>query len=94
MEELVKVYQELIGEKGIEVSRKDAKELLKTAFEAIGEQLKVENKVGIKSVITFEVKDTPARICRNPKTGEEIPVPAGKTIKAKLSPKFKQSVLG
>ena len=31
----------------------------------------------------FEVKDTPARVGRNPKTGEEVAIPAKKVVKFK-----------
>lgn len=34
-------------------------------------------KVQIKGFGTFEVKATKARTARNPKTGDEVPVPAG-----------------
>lgn len=66
------------------ISKKDAEAAVGAALDAITEALKAGDKVQLIGFGTFEVRDRPARMARNPRTGEEIPVPASKapTFKA------------
>lgn len=66
------------------ISKKDAEAVVGAALDAITEALKAGDKVQLIGFGTFEVRDRPARMARNPRTGEEIPVPASKapTFKA------------
>lgn len=51
------------------------------------------NSVKIKGFGTFEVKETKAHICRNPRNPEEeVEVPAYKSVKFKQSTQLKKAV--
>ena len=54
---------------------------------------RIGDTIMIKGFIPFSVKDRAARVCRNPKTNEEIILPASKTVKCKLSKPFIDEVI-
>ena len=72
-----------------ELTKKDAEKALNAVFASIEEALASGEKVQIVGFGTFEVRERAARMGRNPKTGEEISIPAtqvpafkpGKTLK-------------
>ena len=57
-----------------ELSKKDAEKALNAVVETITEALKAGDKVALVGFGTFEAKERPARVARNPRTGEEIKV--------------------
>ena len=65
------------------MTKKDADKALTAVLDAISESLQAGEKVQIVGFGSFEVKDRPARVARNPRTGEEI------TIEASKAPVFK-----
>ena len=67
-----------IAEKA-ELSKKDAEKALTAVVESISEALQTGDKVQLIGFGSFEVKNREARIGRNPKTKEEIRIPASKT---------------
>lgn len=78
-----------------EVSKKDAREFLKTAFQRIGESLigLLENeKMTISGFGTFKKVLRPARTCRNPQTGGTLEVPAHYVIKFRPAPDIKNAI--
>ena len=64
-------------------TKKDAEKALNAVVDVITEALQKGEKVQIVGFGSFEVKDRPARVARNPRTGEEI------TIEASKAPVFK-----
>ena len=54
-----------------DISKQDSKDLLDYFINLIKANLKIMNSVKISNFGTFEVKKTPSRIGRNPKTREE-----------------------
>ena len=56
------------------VSKKEAEAVVTAAFDAIAASLKEGEKVQLVGFGSFEVKTRAARVGRNPKTGEEIPI--------------------
>ena len=66
-----------IAEKA-ELSKKDAEAALNASVEAISEALAQGDKIQLIGLVTFEVKERAARVGRNPKTKEEIKIPASK----------------
>ena len=64
-----------------ELSKKDAEKALSAFVEVVTEQLKAGEKVQLVGFGTFESKERPARSARNPRTGEEITIPASKIAK-------------
>ena len=66
-----------IAEK-VEIPKKDAEAVLNVMMEAVGEALKKGDKIQLIGFGSFEVKERAARVGRNPKTLEEIKIPASK----------------
>ena len=60
------------------ISKKDATAALDATMEAIVDALKKGDKVQLVGFGSFEVKERAARKGRNPKTKEEITIPASK----------------
>ena len=71
-----------IAEKS-ELTKVDAEKALKAFIDTVTEELKNGGKVQLVGFGTFEVGERAARKGRNPKTSEEIMIPASK------SPRFK-----
>ena len=75
-----------------DLSKKDAEAAITAAVEAITGALIEGEKVQLVGFGSFEVKTRAARVGRNPKTGEEIPISearlpvfkAGKALKLSL----------
>ena len=57
-----------------DVSKKEAEAVVSATFDAITAALKDGDKVQLVGFGSFEVKKRAARVGRNPKTGEEIPI--------------------
>ena len=66
-----------IAEKA-ELSKKDAEAALNASVEAISEALAQGDKIQLIGFGSFEVKERAARVAHNPKTKEEIKIPASK----------------
>lgn len=77
---------ELVADVAERISEPKAKaeEAVDAVFEAIRDELKRGGDVRLPAFGVFDVKDTAARTARNPQTGEEVKVPAGK--KARFKP--------
>ncbi|MFZ5354784.1 MAG: HU family DNA-binding protein [Bacillota bacterium] len=61
-----------------ELTKKDTEKALKAFVESVEEALAGGDKVQLVGFGTFEVKERAARIGRNPRTREEIQIPASK----------------
>ncbi len=73
---------ELVHEK-IGGTKVQSEEVVQSIFDAITTTLKKGDDVSIAGFGIFSVTKKPARMARNPKTGEQVPVAA------KNAPKFK-----
>ena len=74
------------------ISRKDAEKALNAAVEAITEALTREEKVQIVGFGSFETKFRPERLGRNPRTKEEVVIPASKVPAFKAGKALKDAV--
>ena len=72
--------------------KQDAEKALNAFVEVVTEALANDNKVSIVGFGSFEVKTRPARIARNPRTGEEIQIEASKAPVFKAGKALKDSV--
>ena len=70
-------------------TKKEAQEIVETIWNAIKSSLKKEEDVAISGFGTFKVKQTKARMGRNPKTGETIKIPAKKKVAFRVSKELK-----
>ena len=67
----------LVAEK-TDLSKKDVTRVVDAVFEIITDALQNGDKVQLVGFGNFEVRERSARKGRNPQTGEEIDIPAGK----------------
>ena len=58
-------------------------------FELIGEALIAGDKVTVPNFGTFQISERPARMGRNPATGEPITISASRSVRFKISKNFK-----
>jgi DNA-binding protein HU-beta len=73
-------------------SKQKGEEAVNAVFEAITAALKSGNEVRLPAFGVFDVKDTAARTARNPQTGEEVKVPAGKKARFKPGKALKETL--
>lgn len=59
-----------------EMTKKDSETALNALLDVIGETLAKGEKIQLVGFGTFEAKKRPARIARNPRTGEEVKIAA------------------
>jgi DNA-binding protein HU-beta len=85
--ELVADVAERMGE-----SKLKAEEAVNAVFEAVTSALKRGDDVRLPSFGVFDVKETAARMARNPQTKEEVPVPAGRKARFKPGKALKEAL--
>ena len=85
--ELVSAVAEKTG-----MSKKDSEKAVNAAFDTITEALAAGDKVQLVGFGAFEVKERGARIGRNPKTKEEIEIPASRVDSFKVGKALKEAV--
>src|SRR5580765_3975605 len=82
---------DLLFEK-VGLNKREAKDMVESFFEEV--RLALENGDGVKlsGFGNFQLRDKPQRPGRNPKTGEEIPITAGRVVTFHASQKLKAMV--
>lgn len=75
-----------------EITKKDAEKALNAFEEIVKEELAQDNKIQLVGFGTFQVVERSARVSRNPKTNEEIHIPATKTPKFKAGKLLREAV--
>ena len=74
------------------LTKKDAERVVSATFETVTETIKKDEKVSISGFGIFEVKTREARVGRNPRTKEEIKIPATKLPTFKASKTLKDTI--
>lgn len=72
------------------VSKKDAESTLKAFQETLLEEMEKGGKVQLVGFGTFETTERKARVGRNPKTNEEIQIPASRGMRFKQGKQVKE----
>lgn len=85
--ELISAVSEKTG-----LSKKDSEKAINATFDTIGESLEAGERVQLVGFGVFDIKDRPARVGRNPKTKEEINIPASRVPTFKAGKALKDSV--
>ncbi|HIT32928.1 MAG TPA: HU family DNA-binding protein [Candidatus Enterenecus stercoripullorum] len=85
--ELINAVAEKAG-----LSKKDTETAITTAMDVIAEALSKDEKVQLVGFGSFEVKSRAARIGRNPRTKEQINIPASKIPVFKAGKALKDTV--
>ena len=75
-----------------EMSKKDVEKALQAFTDVVSEQLQKGEKIQLVGFGTFEVSERAARTGRNPKSGEEMVIPASKAPKFKAGKALKDVV--
>lgn len=75
-----------------ELTKKDSEKALKALIESVEEALAKGDKVQLVGFGTFEVKERKARTGRNPRTREEIQIPASKAPAFKAGKEFRDLI--
>jgi len=74
------------------MSKKDSEKAVNAAFESITASLVAGDKVQLVGFGAFEVKERAERVCRNPRTKEEVKVPATRVASFKAGKALKDAV--
>jgi DNA-binding protein HU-beta len=74
------------------LSKKDSEKAVNAAFDAISAELTKGGKVQLVGFGSFETKTRNARIGRNPRTKEEIQIPASRVPVFKVGKALKDAV--
>lgn len=74
------------------LSKSDAADAVDAMFDTVTGALKSGDKVSLVGFGTFQVRERAARQGRNPKTGELINIPAGKTPAFKAGKALKDAI--
>ena len=85
--ELIAVAAEQAG-----MTKKDAERCINAAIDAITASLVKGEKVQLSGFGTFEIKEREARLGRNPRTKEEIEIPATRVPQFKASKALRDCV--
>lgn len=75
-----------------DVSKKEATKIVEATFESITEALQNGEKIQLIGFGTFEVRERAARKGRNPRTKEDIEIPASKVPAFKPGKALKDAV--
>lgn len=75
-----------------EVSKKDAERVLDAVVGTIRKEVKNNGEIRVSGLWKFEKVRREARTARNPKTGENIEVPAKNAVRVKISKDFKEMI--
>ncbi len=87
---------ELITETALKtgMTRKDTERVLNMAFGLMTQELTKGEDVKIAGFGNFSVKERAERVGRNPRTGEELTIPATKNVQFKAGKALKDAVEG
>ena len=75
------------------LKKKEVDNVLQALRGIIHKTLKKEGKIKLDGLGIFQLKDRKARMARNPRTGEQVHVPAKKVVKFRVLKDLKQAVL-
>jgi len=87
--EIIEIVSEKTGTR-----KNHTRAILESVLDVFVDILAGEGRIEIRNFGVFKVKDTPARIGRNPVTKEVADVPARKIIQFKAGKEMKQGVNG
>ena len=85
--DFVERFAEITGE-----NKKRSKDLVEAFLDLSGDALKEEKKLRFVGWGGFEVKETPARKVKHPKTGEDVMIEAKNVVKFKPGQNLKKRI--
>jgi len=78
----------------IGLNKREARELVDLFFQELGESLADGEQIRFSGFGNFHLRDKDARPGRNPKTGENVPIPARRVVTFRPGQKLKARVEG
>jgi integration host factor subunit beta len=84
------LIEELADVRGL--PRNQAEDVVNTLLSAIGDSLASGNRIEVRGTGSFSLKQHRAYVGRNPRTGEEVGVPAKHSIHFKVGKELRESV--
>ena len=78
----------------IDLSQLKTKELVQKTFDALIERLVRDGRVELRNFGVFQIKKREARMARNPRTGEKVPVKAKSVVTFKPGKEMELRVRG
>ena len=75
-----------------DILKKDSEKLVSAVFEAMTEALENGERIQVLGFGSFEVRERAAHTGRNPQTGEEIELPASRTVQFKTGKFLKDAI--
>ena len=83
---------EAVAQRTPHISKKDTEIVVNTIFDSMTEALRHSDRIEIRGFGSFQVKIREAREGRNPKTGEEVKIPAKRTPFFKVGKELKERI--
>ena len=77
-----------------QLTQLQTKEIVQRTFDAIVETLVEEKRIELRNFGVFEVKTRASRIGRNPRTGDQVPVPERRVVTFRPGKRMKELVAG
>ncbi len=74
------------------IKQVDVKKIVQLTFDVIIEALERNEKIELRNFGVFKLKERRARLGRNPRTGESVPVPARRVVVFKSGLEMKQKI--
>jgi len=74
------------------IKQVDVKKIVQKTFDVIVDSLMQGEKVELRNFGVFKIKERRARLGRNPRTGQSVPVPPRKVVIFKSGLEMKQKV--
>ncbi len=72
--------------------KSEIKKVVDGTFEAMIDALKNNDRIEIRGLGSFKVKEINSKLARNPKTGEKIEIPERKTVHFKMGKVLKNAL--
>src|SRR5947207_7789026 len=76
------------------VPKQKAEQVVDSLFEAMKNALSAGKRIELRGFGVFVVKPRKRGVGRNPRTGKEVPIPAGKTIRFKPGKELSAKAVG
>lgn len=91
--ELVIQITNKLGEQGVEVTQQLVFDIIQSLIDEISDSLAQGDTVVMRNFGAFQVKETKAKVGRNPKDpGKDVPIPARAVVKFKPGKEMKDKV--
>ncbi len=91
-QDIIDILSEQLATNGQKTQRKHLKLIVECTFNVFIDLLAKEGRIEVRNFGIFNVKKTPARVGRNPVSGEEAAVPARNIVQFKAGKSMKDRV--